>query len=62
MKNKLCLIGAILTSIVFISLVLEVTGEYYNNAYPIKLKQIIYLIGWLGLSIALFHQHFKNKV
>jgi hypothetical protein len=60
MKNKLCLIGAILSSIIFISLLLEIIGEVYNGTSEFKLKKIVYLIGWLALSISLFYQHFDK--
>lgn len=60
MKKKTLLICAILTSIVFISLLLEIIGEIYNGSSEFNLKQVIYLFGWLALSFSLFHQY-SNK-
>ena len=61
MKNKLCLIGAILSSMIFISLLLEIIGEVYNGTSEFKLKKVIYLIGWLALSISLYYQHIDKQ-
>ena len=56
MKKKMFLVSGILTSIVFIVMLIEmVTGE--RSFSQIKLKEIVYLAGWLLLSISLLYQY-----
>ena len=59
MKNKMYLISGILTSVVFVTLIIDLaTGS--RSISQIKLKDILYLVGWLLLSIVLLHEYFKN--
>lgn len=62
MNKKIYLISGILTSIVFISMLIEMIGIIYNgNSSQIKFKEILYLIGWLTMSIFTLSQYFSQK-
>lgn len=59
MKKKMLLISGILTSIVFVVLLIDiVTGN--RNLSQIKFKEILYLIGWLLLSISLLFARYNK--
>ena len=62
MDKKIYLISGIITSIVFISMLIEVVGYYYNSSTSqIKIKEIIYMMGWLISSFVLLYHYFIRK-
>ncbi len=60
MSKKMLLAAGIIVSIVFITLLLEFAGNLRNETTEFSFKQVLYLIGWLGLSIALLSQYFNK--
>lgn len=60
MSKKMLLTVGILVSIVFLSLLLEFIGNIVKDSGEFSVKQIIYLIGWLGLAIVLLSQYFNK--
>lgn len=59
MKKGMYLISGILTSVVFVTLVIDIlTGD--RSFSQIKFKEFVYLIGWLFLSITLLYGYFKD--
>ena len=60
MQKKMNLFVTILITIVFIAMLLEIVGKYYNGS-KIKFKEIVYLIGWLALSISFIFNYFSRR-
>lgn len=54
------LFSGILTSIVFVVLVIELVTRDRRFS-KIKFKEFFYLIGWLLLSITLLYQYFNQQ-
>lgn len=53
------LISGILTSVIFITLVVDIfTGG--RNFFQIKFKEVFYLVGWLLLSVTLLYEYSKS--
>ncbi len=56
------LFSGTLTFIVFVSLLVDTITSNYGDFSQIKFKDIVYLIGWLLLSIAILFEYLnKNK-
>jgi len=60
MNIKIYLISGILTAVVFLALLIDILTNSRNFS-QVKFKEIIYLIGWLLLSITCLFEYYKKK-
>jgi len=61
MRKKMYLFSGILTFIVFVVMLIDIITKNYGNFSQIKFKEIIYLIGWLLLSVSIFYEYNSKK-
>ena len=61
MRKKMYLLSGILTFIVFVVMLIDIITKNYGNFSQIKFKEIIYLIGWLLLSVSIFYEYNSKK-
>ncbi len=61
MKKYIYLIVGILTSIVFVSMLIDTITENSSDFSQIKFKAILKLMGWLLLTSVIWYGYYKKK-